>query len=169
MGNNSCYILYLRKTQFALLIEMKRIYRIVALMMALLMFVTSTGFAVDMHYCQGQLKSFTLIGEAKSCHEVKADKVCPRHARMAAQDDATPSAKANDCCQNIKYVVQSDGDQIVPTADISLIQQLHQFVAVFVSAFLIADHVQTVSTEFLHYKPPLLLRDVCVLVQSFLL
>ena len=58
-------------------------YRIIALTMAFLMFFTSVGFTVDMHYCQGKLKTFNFFGKAKSCHEVgEGMKDCPFHAQM---------------------------------------------------------------------------------------
>lgn len=148
---------------------MKRIYRIVALMMALLMFVTSTGFAVDMHYCQGQLKTFALIGEAKSCHEVtNPAKVCHHHAQVQQDNDSAPQ-QTNDCCNNIKYVVQSDLDKQTQSIHLSLIKDIEHFMMSFVLVFAGLDVLQTATTDYLNYKPPLLQRDLPVQLQTFLL
>ena len=62
----------------------KAIHRITALTMAFLMFFTSVGFSVDIHYCKGDLKSFSLIGEASACHQTK--KTCPRHKEMESEE-----------------------------------------------------------------------------------
>jgi len=35
--------------------------RIISLMMAMLILVSSTGFSIDVHYCQGQLKSLVFL------------------------------------------------------------------------------------------------------------
>ena len=42
--------------------------------MAFLMFFTSIGFSMDIHYCQGHLKSISLLGKAKNCHDIQAMK-----------------------------------------------------------------------------------------------
>ena len=51
-------------------------YQFTALMLAFLMFFTSTGFAINVHYCQGELKSFSFFGKSKTCNEM-ADEVVP--------------------------------------------------------------------------------------------
>lgn len=148
-----------------------RTYRVIALGMAFLMFATSAGFAIDMHYCQGQLKSMSIFGNAKSCQE-KTEAVvvdCPVHGKMMVSASNGCATGDKSCCDDETILVQSDQDQILPGYDVNMSKQFQQFVVAFASIFLITDPVQMITPDFLHYKPPLLLRDVCVLVQSFLL
>ena len=142
-------------------------YRFIALFLALLMFVTSVGFTVDMHYCNGELKSFSLIGKAKSCHE-KAKAPCPHHKKMMA-DNQGDAIDTKSCCNNKMLHFQSDQDKQVQNFDIKVSPPLQQFITAFVTAFFTDGFTQNDRPTFVHYKPPLIKRDIPVLTQSFLL
>ena len=60
-------------------------YRLLAFFMAALMFLTSAGFLVDFHYCQGELKSFNFFGKAPNCHEMAMSGSCAHHKDQVAQ------------------------------------------------------------------------------------
>ena len=51
--------------------------RSLAIFMALLMFLTSAGLAIDVHYCQGELKSFSFYSKAQNCHALSLDDIKP--------------------------------------------------------------------------------------------
>ena len=147
-------------------------YRFITLTLAFLMLTTSVGFAVDMHYCQGQLKSVSFFGRAKTCHET-ADaiptKKCSHHQKMMEQKEGCSMDK-KDCCQNITLHFQSDQDRQVQTSDFMISKQLQQFVIVYAAGFFTNDFsIECDAASFNHYKPPLLLRNIPVLIQSFLL
>ncbi len=146
-------------------------YRIFALTLALLMFVTSVGFSIDMHYCQGQLKSFCFFGKAESCHEMAETtpiKICPHHQKMMVQKEGC-SIDKKDCCKNRTLHIQSDQDLQVQTSNLILDKQLQQFVIAYVMAFITDFDLKTGTPSFAHYKPPLIWRDIPVLNQTFLL
>ena len=146
------------------------IYRFIALTLALLMFTTSVGFAVDMHYCQGQLKSVSFFGKAKNCHEMSSGdsmKNCPHHKKMMKQN-SNSSIDKNDCCDNKTMHFQSDQDQVFQTLDFTN-KQAQQFILAYVAVFFNSRLIETDTPTFAKYKPPLVLRDIPVLVQSFLL
>ena len=139
--------------------------------MAFLMFTTSVGFAVDIHYCQGQLKSISFLGKAKSCHEMSDAtqmKNCPQHKKMLEQNKNC-SLDNKDCCGNKTFHFQSDQDKVVQTYDFAVNKQLQQFVAVYVLVFFSNNLVETDTSPFNSYKPPLVFEDILVLIQSFLL
>lgn len=143
-------------------------YRFFALFMAFMMFVTSVGYAVDMHYCKGELKSFNFFGKAKSCHEVTSMKNCPFHQEMSEQHTESSMEKKG-CCENKTHWVQSDQDQQVQTSGFVLKNHLQQFIIAYVHVFFLDNVIQKKSLSFALYKPPLIQRDVPVLFQSFLL
>ena len=153
--------------------SLRSIYRFTALVLAFLMFFTSTGFAVDMHYCQGKLKSISFLGKAKTCHEIASKdnapmKNCPHHAKMMAEKKGCSEDK--NCCSNKTVHFQADQDQQVQNFDFVVSKQLQQFVIAYLEAFLNLDlHVEENAIPFAYYKPPLIKRDILTLNQSFLL
>ena len=151
----------------------KGTYQLIALLMAFLMFFTSAGFTMDMHFCGGELKSISLFGKAKTCHDIVGEnetpmKNCPHHKKMMVEKKGCSEDK--DCCSNETLVLQADQDQKVQTNDFVVNKQLKQFVIAFVAVFFAADFdLQRDTANFAHYKPPLIQRDIPVLNQTFLL
>lgn len=146
-------------------------YRFIAFSLAFVMLITSVGFTVDMHYCQGQLKSFSFFGKAKSCHDMTdaAQMIsCPHHKKMMKEDESC-SLDKKDCCENQIHHIQADQDQAVQTFDFVVNKQLQQFVIAYVVVFCANNLIETDAPSFISYKPPLILRDIYVLIESFLL
>lgn len=149
-------------------------YRIVACLLAILMFSTSMGFAIDMHYCGDQLKSFNLFGKAKTCIEKagpEKTKACRlhHHTRSEGHLSAGYHLEKSKCCHSKTVQVQSDQNQEVRSVELKLHQPLQQFIISFVFAFLIRPEVSQDISVAEAYRPPLIPRDIPVLTQSFLL
>lgn len=139
-------------------------------MLAFLMFFSSAGFAMDMHFCQGKLKSVSFFGKAKTCHDMADNtmKNCPHHKKMMAEKKGCSEDK--NCCSNKTVHFQSDQDHQLQTADFVVTKQLKQFVIAYVSVFLGEDFdLKREVIAFARYKPPLIPRDIPVLHQAFLL
>ncbi len=137
-------------------------YRSIALCLAALMFFTSLGITIDLHYCSGQLKTFSLTGKARSCHEIAP---CPHHQKAMPDDN-----DSSNCCNNETVHIQADLDQLTFSGD-KLTGDVLPAIALVAPITLqpIGQDIRTSTPRYLHYKPPLLLRDIPVLVQSFLL
>ena len=152
--------------------QLNKFYPLLAVSMALLIMISSTGLAVDMHFCQGKLKSINFFGEAKSCHEIAINDVisCKHHQgtmKNTQEDNYTKSKK--ECCENKFIYLQLDQDQQTYTNEIVLNQQLKQFLTAFQIVFLSGfDHIIVNVVAQKHYKPPLIPKDIPVLIQSFL-
>ncbi len=148
--------------------------------MAFMLLLSSTGFSIDLHYCQGKIKSFSLFGTAESCHD-KAEK---SHCQKACSNfdsgsNACHSVKptteivADDqrsCCSNENMVVTPDMDtqKVVPE---QLTETNINFISAFVAVFY-ADQTLDLAKRIIphqNYIPPLLDQDIPVLIQSFLL
>lgn len=153
--------------------SIRRTYRFTALIMAFMMFFTSVGLTMDMHYCGGELKSVSFFGKAKTCHDMAGKsetptKDCPHQKKMAAEKKGCSEDKG--CCSNKTVQLQSDQDQKVQTNDFVVSKQLKQFVIAYVAVFFANDFgLQREVANFSHYKPPLIQRDIPVLNQTFLL
>ena len=147
-------------------------YRIIALTIAFLLFVTSVGFTVDMHYCQGKLKTFSFFGKAKSCHDIgEGMKNCPFHAQMKqANKSKSNTISKKGCCSNKTLHFQSDQDQPNQLNNALVINpQLQSFVIAFVEIFINSSVIETDKPSFVLYKPPLIPRDIYVLLETYLL
>ncbi|HHS95634.1 MAG TPA: hypothetical protein ENJ45_03520 [Phaeodactylibacter sp.] len=140
-------------------------YRIIALFMAVLMFVTSVGFTVDIHYCSGEFKSFSLTGRAKSCHESQKS-ICPHHQKMMAEKGAQ-AINTNSCCSNKLVHIQSDQDKDLAPQAFKNIPTPKPVVSCM--AEYLATNLQDQSHTSLMYRPPLIWRHIPIWIQSFLL
>jgi len=145
-------------------------HRIAAISMALLMLLSSTGFSMDVHYCQDQVKGISLFGTAKSCHDKQETPPCHQTKKTCHHKEDGISKTDNDnCCHNETVIIEkSDLDatntQIATFQDIQL-----EFVAAFITVYILNYDVQTDYHRYAQYKPPLPDRDVQVLYQTFLI
>ena len=147
-------------------------YRTLAFTMAFLMFFTSVGFTVDMHYCQGELKTYSFLGKAKSCHEIgQGMKDCPHHKKMMeARELEENTASKKGCCSNKTIHFQSDHDQQNQANNALVVSpQFQYFIIAFVEIFLNAAVIETENPSYAHYEPPLIPRDIYVLLETYLL
>ena len=134
--------------------------------MALLMFITSIGFAIDLHYCQGDLKSVSFFSEAKKCHDMVAMTNCSHHQKQQEQSQSCPEEEG--CCQNETFQFQPDHELTIQTFEFVVNKQLQHFLTAYVIV-LINQFDEENPITHTYYKPPLIRRDIPVLVQSFLL
>lgn len=145
-------------------------YRVFSLTMAFLLFFTSVGFSVDMHYCNGELKSSNLFGKAKSCHEIgQGMKNCPHHKKMleAKKANDTKLSKKG-CCSNQTVHFQFDQDQQQEVhSSVVFNKQLQYFVIALVDTFLNTGTQISEKSVYAQYKPPLVPRDIYVLLETF--
>ena len=152
--------------------KIKRIHRITALSLALIVLVSSSGLTMDMHYCMGHLKNVNFFGKAKTCHDKvrpiknahckKIQKAC--HQKFAVSQ----SQKANGCCDNHSIQYDLDTEFIQSSFDI-LVGFDYQSLSInnFSARFFESSNI--VIPAFLLYKPPIPERDIPVLIQSFLI
>ena len=134
---------------------MKKIFSII---LSLVILVTSMGFTVSSHICGGKRvkTEIGLIESDVSCGMERAENNCAEGEQM----------KSN-CCQDDILMVQMDEDysQKVTNANFS-----SDFVFVFVAVLCDVLPSTTVQKIFYNdYSPPPLIKDIPVLVQSFLI
>ncbi|MEQ8706006.1 MAG: hypothetical protein RIC19_18900 [Phaeodactylibacter sp.] len=138
--------------------------------MAVLLLTSSVSFAVDMHFCKGELKSISFWGKAPSCHEQATAKItCPHHQKMMA-DKGEAALKKSNCCDNHTVQVEAEHERQTQTSgELELKPSSQQFLLAYTCAFLLPQPAILSSTRYQHYKPPLIYTDIPVLTQSFLL
>lgn len=142
-------------------------YRLIATLLAGLMLISTLNLSIDMHYCNGELKSVAFFDKAQSCHKPAQKRVCPNHPPQKEQNE---SAYQKNCCQNKGFFIKADIDEQVPGQEESVENQnSSSFVAlapVFSQMNLKSDAWPPVYKQ---YKPPLIKKDIPVLFESYLL
>ena len=139
---------------------MKLLKPIVSSMIALLVLVSSSSFMVNMHFCGGHVQSFSLIEEAASCPmEVQLP---PCHKKMAV--------KKSGCCED-KHVAFEGKDFNTQVQDFSMLtwQTINYVGSLPIIMEVIQVNEALAFSNHTPYKPPIVERDIPVLVQSFLI
>ena len=145
-------------------------HRITAISMALLLLLSSTGFSMDVHYCQDQIKSVSLFGTAKSCHDKQGTPPCHKAKKAChpKEDDISNTDKDN-CCHNETVIIEKSEWDATATP-LSTLQDIQlEFITAFACVYVFNYPIQADYPSFTQYKPPLPDRDVQVLYQSFLI
>ncbi len=145
-------------------------HRISAVVMAALMMLSSSGIAMDMHFCQNQLKGINFFGEAKSCHEKKSKPPCHKTKKVCRHlDDTTKQDTKDDCCHNEQVVIDGlDTNATLAQYDTSVHSTL-TFLAAFVAIYFLPSQIDSAFQADFLYKPPLPDSSIQILYQVFLI
>ena len=124
--------------------------------MAMLLLLSTVSWTVDKHLCMGRVMDVAFFVEADDCG---------MDAAMALLEDAD---KENHCCGDESFTLQGQDDLKISFNDISLDQQafLVAFADAFVGLFTTLEQ-QTNINEY--YPPPLLVKDIQLLDETFLI
>lgn len=131
--------------------------KIFHIVLAFLLYLGSAGVLINRHYCREQLKASAFFLPAEKCHH---GAVCPMHA-------SSPESGEKGCCSDRSERVQLDVQQeVVSSVDLPSLRPapLAQAPSIFLQAKLEAD---VRHPHFLHYKPPLIVYDLPVALQTF--
>lgn len=143
-------------------------YRGAAICLALLTFLSSACLTMDLHYCQGEVKSFNLFGQAKSCQQMARTSQCKHHQKASSEKNSEEHDE--DCCKNKTVRLQADDDHQLKFSQEKFQNLSKDFVIAFVSSFMLDEcRVDGRIGKYTHYKPPLIFEDRAILHQTFLL
>ena len=144
----------------------------IASSLSFLMLITSVSLTVDMHFCRGQLTTFSFFGKTKTCQEIskiERMKKCPHFKKMMAQNKAV-GINEKGCCENKTVLIELDKDQDIQTTTFTLNKPLKHFIKAYVITFSPYNiDIKREMPPFTLYKPPLIIRDIPVLLESYLL
>ncbi|NEM98475.1 HYC_CC_PP family protein [Pontibacter burrus] len=144
--------------------SMKGLQRIILLTLTLLVLVTSTGLSVGLHFCAGDIRDLSFLGQAAECPMEQQKEALPACHKPA--DTSTDE----DCCNDHKLVIERQ-DNISDSKSIQLTKLPdYQFLAI-VHAVVLQLYFPKVTLKpaYALYTSPPVVRDIPVLVQSFLL
>ena len=134
--------------------------KIVSVILSILILVASSGFTISSHICDGKLDEVALSLANK---DIDCGMQVKNHSHAAKSNDVNKA-----CCENTFQPVQLDEKYISPK--ISLNSSLVNYA---ILKYTILKELFPVSTEtailFTNYSPPPLIRDIPILVESFLI
>jgi hypothetical protein len=135
---------------------MKTVRSISAILLAVLVLVSSSSFMVGMHICMGEIQNVALFTKADGCEKEKNLPPCHRHQNAPCCDDETIVHRGEDFKASIDQI------QIVVPAPFDIEQPLVLISEIIPSA--IASRV-----HYYNYDPPLRPCDLTVEHQVFLI
>ena len=126
--------------------------------MALLVLFSTMSFSMDMHFCGDMLVDFKLFQEADTCQMAM---------NMTSMDMAGEDMDMQ-CCSDVELLVTGQEDLQLSFDELSLEQQ--SFIVAFTIAYSnVFIGIDKYPIPFKEYSPPLLIRDVQLLDQTFLI
>ena len=135
------------------------LHKIMAFFMALVVVFSTMSFTINMHYCGDTLVEAAIFHKAKGCG-------------MELQQPITKSGcsvEKKGCCTDKHVTVKGQDELIVKTIDdLDVNQQL--FVATFTYSYLnLFEGLPELVIPHKNYSPPILVTDIQVLDQVFLI
>ena len=146
-------------------------YRALAMFLALLMFSSSIGFSMDIHFCGNELKSYSIFGEAEACEMMQSKKEKETHTCCEAPKKEIKTCHNREiasgkCCHNETFLLDSGGDFESTDFSLKQFQQVLVAIIMFAPNFDIFKTSNSVS-NFAHYHSPPIIKDVSILHQVF--
>lgn len=146
------------------------IHRIISLGMAILLLCSTTGIAMDLHYCQNKIQDVNFFGDAESCMpDLANDNQSIISSRCDADQNNSLSISKEPCCRDHSVVI--DGMD----TEISINHSTHfeninlQFIISFIYSFVDKGIDMADVNIVLPYTPPLPDMDYQVSFQVFLI
>lgn len=139
------------------------LFRLFHIILAVVVFFSSTGVVLSKHYCQNELKSVAIFHKAKACHKQHAMKSCPFHPGMMI-----PASEADkNCCDDETSYFQDEAEWFAQPGSFHLVKILSpaQLIDYSCPAPVVWEKS---STHYLNYKPPLIAFDRPIRFQQFL-
>lgn len=134
---------------------MKKIFSVI---LSLVILFTSIGFTVSSHICGGKRvkTEFGLMMSDVSCGMEISENSCSSEEYMESN-----------CCQNQFQTIQMNEDYSQPLTEI--VSPTNFIITFIVALFSILPNTTIQTIFFRDYLPPPLVRDIPVLIQSFLI
>lgn len=123
--------------------------KITCLMLSAIVLFTTTGFTVTKFYCGTQLRSVHVLTQPDYC--------C-----------SNANTTKGRCHTEIQYF-QMDYDGTSPSVDQKVNSDFTFVCTQYVTQELFFNSIDKHANDYLNYKPPLIQRDIPILIQSFLI
>ncbi len=131
--------------------------KIGAILMMLVVVLSTMSFTVSQHYCGGELVDSALFSKAESCG---------MDMPISTQKDC--SIQTKNCCKDVINQIEGKKVVIIDSEQLNFNQQL--FVASFIYTYInLFEGLDTNIIPFKNYIPPILVSDLQTTHQVFLI
>ena len=148
---------------------MQRFRQKSAILLSMLVLFSSMSFNFSMHFCMGQLESIALFQQAKPCEMVTQPAPCvhDHNGSRECEHNRAHTAKKG-CCED--HLLQVEGqDELAQVAASVSMPDFHMVAVLYALVSFISSAPTVDYYSYKDYSPPLIERDIPVLVQSFLI
>ncbi len=138
---------------------MKQVFvKISAILMSLVVLFSTMSFSISEHYCGDLLVDSALFSKAESCGM--------EMEKSSSTNDC--SVDKEDCCNDVVKHIEGQNELKTDLSNLNLEQQV--FVASFVYSYInLFEGLEENIIPFKYYSPPLIVTDIHVLDQVFLI
>lgn len=121
---------------------------------------STMSFSVDKHFCGTMLMDVAIFSSSKACGS--ATKIC------AKEMTSVMDSLGDSCCTNKKLTVEGQDELKISFNSLDLDQQVFLQTLVFTYIYIFED-LSLKKIPYEHYSPPLLITDIQILDQVFLI
>ncbi|MBL4662141.1 MAG: hypothetical protein JKY22_00900 [Flavobacteriaceae bacterium] len=138
---------------------MKQVFqKVMSMLLTLVVLFSTMSFTIDMHYCGDTLVDKAIFQKAKSCgmemQQASTNKDC--------------SITKKSCCSDKQVVIDGQDDLQLSFDSLSFEQQ--QFVTSFIYSYInLFEEFDKEINSFQEYKPPLVVRQIYKLDETYLI
>ena len=141
---------------------MHRFRKISALLLSMLVLLGSTSFTINMHFCMEQVESITFSTDTQECDMTTPVPPCHKEGDRSEENHKD----VDGCCEDRVNLVEAQ-DELKTTGSVSVPGV--QFFAVLYAVVFYSPNPPLENHSYQTYSPPVIERDIPVLVQSFLI
>ncbi len=137
----------------------KAFHKIIAIAMACIVVFSTMSFTVSSHFCGDMLMGTSYFGKAASCGMEMPQKTTPKECSMSKKN----------CCEDVASIVE--GQDTLKTssfAQLSFEQQV-LFTSFYLSYLQLFEELHDKVIPFKNYTPPLVVKDIHVLDEVYLI
>ena len=125
--------------------------------MALLVLISSTSFAIDMHFCGDILVDTAVFKKANNCG-----------MDMEKQSSSDCMMTKKNCCSDEQLLIEGQ-DELQLSVDSLSLEQQHFLISFACTLAYLFQDVEVNPIPFENYQPPLVEKDIHVLYEVYLI
>ena len=134
-----------------------RIHQFFSVLLAFFLLVSTTTWTVGKHYCMGLLVDYSFFSHAQDCG-----------MGMESWGDNLLESDTHSCCKD-QLVIVGGQDQLSPFFDTIHVDGQSFFVSFSTPTFNLSLRWASVPLPYEFYPPPLLIKDIQLLDEVFLI
>lgn len=141
------------------------------IIVAFLVFFSSSGLWINNHYCQDKLVKTSFFFSFGSCCGAKALESCtPKNGSCSKKEhnNHEEEEEGKGCCDNKADYVKLENDQQILKAEFKPFKKMSAWSAITPSALIQLPILDKRTSRFYNHSPPLLVFDRQVRLQTFL-